>query len=61
MKRVKILAVIVLAGALIGLVTSIERTARPITQRQPGAATAAQTPPEGGPEAGHGPGDGHNH
>jgi hypothetical protein len=41
MKRIKIIAVIVLTGALIGLINTIERTARPITERQPGQAAPA--------------------
>jgi hypothetical protein len=41
MKRIKIIAVIILTGALIGLVTTIERTARPIVERQPGQAAPA--------------------
>jgi hypothetical protein len=41
MKRIKILAVIILTGALIGLVTSIEHTARPIAEHQPGQASSA--------------------
>jgi len=37
----KIIAVIILTGALIGIVNTIERTARPIPDRQPGQAAAA--------------------
>jgi hypothetical protein len=71
----KYIALIVLVGALVGLVWQIERTARPVNERQPGAAASAETPAAPGapgmpgapgPEPGHeghahGPGDGHNH
>ena len=48
MKRIKIILAIVLTAVLVGLVTSIERTARPITERQPGAAASAEAPSEAG-------------
>jgi hypothetical protein len=41
--KIKYFAVLVLTGALFGLVYSIEKSARPVTERQPGAAATAAT------------------
>jgi hypothetical protein len=51
MRRIKIIAAIVLTGMLIGIQTWIEKAARPVPERQPGQAAAPAAAPD--EHAGH--------
>jgi hypothetical protein len=53
----KHLFVFVLTAVLFGLVYTIERTARPVNERQPGTAASAVEPGHEGHN--HAPGEGH--